>query len=89
MESATATKKTAVKKHQQSEHQELFDLIDNLKINKKYLAELTAINPYTFKMKLAGNNQAYKFTDEEITKIEDALCEISGHLKKYCAKKKK
>lgn len=76
------------KTHQQGEHQELFDLIEHLKFNKKYLAELTGINSYTFKMKLAGNNPNYKFTDEEITKIEEALCEITGRLKKYCPKKK-
>lgn len=87
MEATTAKKE--VKTHQQGERQELFDLIENLKLNKKYLAELTGLNPYTFKMKLAGNNPAYKFTDEEVTKIEDALCEISGRLKKYCAKKRK
>lgn len=81
---------TLAAKHQQSEHQDLWDLIDSLKINKKYLAELTGINAYTFKMKLAGNNPAYKFTDTEITMIRQALCELADKLKEgNCPRKKK
>ena len=80
---------TAAKtQHQQSEHQDLWDLIDSLKINKKYLAEITGLNAYTFKMKLAGNNPAYKFTDTEITMIRSALCELGGKLKNGCSRKK-
>lgn len=83
---ATATKTQTA--HQQGEHQALWDLIEDLKINKKYLAELTGINAYTFKMKLAGNNPAYKFTDLEIDMIKSSLCELSGKLNKFCSKKK-
>ena len=75
--------------HQQGEHQDIWDLIEDMKINKKYLAELTGINPYTFKMKLAGNNPAYKFTDTEINMIRQSLCELGGKLQGHCTKKKK
>ena len=73
--------------HQQGEHQQLVDLINNTKINKKYLADLADINPYTFKMKLS-NKPRYKFTDAEIEKIKTCLCELGGLLKNHCSKKK-
>lgn len=75
-------------KHQQSEHQHIWDLIEDLKINKTYLAELTGINPYTFRMKIAGNNPAYKFTELEVEMINSSLCELAGKMKSFCSKKK-
>lgn len=80
---ATLEKKQP-KKEPKREHQDLFDLIESLRLNKKYLAEVTGINAYTFKMKLAGTNPAYKFTDVEITMIKGALCEMRSKLEKYC-----
>lgn len=75
------------KKKATSENQALIELIESLKINKKYLAELAGMNPYTFKMKLSGKNNNYRFTTEEIAKVKEALCEISGQLSSHCANK--
>jgi flavodoxin len=75
-------------KHQQSEHQDLWDLIENMRINKKYLADLTGMNAYTFKMKLKGIYPTYKFTETEIKMIRDSLCELGDKLKGHCSKKK-
>lgn len=74
------------KKTPKSENQALIELVESLKINKKYLAELTGMNAYTFKMKLSAKNVHYRFTEEEIQKVKDALCEISGQLSTHCSK---
>jgi hypothetical protein len=79
-----ATKKKGAQEQPKRENKELFDLIQGLRLNKKLLAELTGINDYTFKMKLAGTNPAYKFTEVEIGMVKGALCEMAGKLSKYC-----
>lgn len=84
MDTKTVKAPTKAPKTPKREHQDLFDLIEGLRLNKKYLAELTGLNPYTFKMKLAGTNPAYKFTEEEINMVKAALCEMAGKLSKYC-----
>jgi hypothetical protein len=75
--------------HQQSEHQDLWDMIETLQIKKQYLAELVGMNPYTFRMKLDGNRANYKFTEAEIEQIRTALCELGGKLQSECKTKKK
>lgn len=56
-----------------SKKQEWFtQIISDWKLNKKLLAEKAEINPYTFKMKLAGKPN-YHFTEEERERIAQVL----------------
>lgn len=40
------------------------------------------MNAYTFKMKIAGNNPAYKFTDSELQRLKEVLQELSHDIEK-------
>lgn len=40
------------------------------------------MNAYTFKMKIAGNNPAYKFTESETDRLKEVLNELSHDIEK-------
>ena len=63
---------------------ELLTIVNGWKLNKVHLASKAKINAYTFKMKLAGNNPAYKFTDSELDAIEEVLKELAQDIENTC-----
>lgn len=48
------------------------------------MASKCGMNAYTFKMKLAGNSPAYKFTDGEIETICGVLKELATEIENTC-----
>jgi len=60
----------------------LLSLITAWKLNKVVLASKMPMNAYTFKMKIAGNNPAYKFTEAETDRLKEVLNELSHDIEK-------
>lgn len=48
------------------------------------MASKAGMNAYTFKMKMANNNPAYKFTDTEIEKLVSVLKELAADIENVC-----
>lgn len=69
---------------QQSQFSDLQSLIAEWKLNKVVLASKMEMNAYTFKMKIAGNNTAYNFTDSELQKLTDVLKELAESIEVVC-----
>lgn len=67
---------------QQDQFSEIQTLITAWKLNKVTLASKMPMNAYTFKMKIAGNQPTYKFTDAEIERLKEVLQELSHDIEK-------
>ena len=67
-------------KEKNSQFSDLQRLIAEWKLNKVVLASKMEMNAYTFKMKIAGNNRAYKFTNSELQKLTDVLKELAASI---------
>lgn len=66
----------------QNQFLEIQTLITAWKLNKVTLASKMPMNAYTFKMKIAGNQPTYKFTDTEIDRLKEVLQELSHDIEK-------
>jgi hypothetical protein len=67
---------------QQDHFLEIQTLIAVWKLNKVTLASKMPMNAYTFKMKIAGNQPTYKFTDAEIDRLKEVMQELSHDIEK-------
>ena len=67
-----------------SQFSDLQRLITEWKLNKVVLASKMKMNAYTFKMKIAGNNPSYNFTDSELQKLTDVLKELAESIEVVC-----
>lgn len=67
-----------------SQFSDLQRLIAAWKLNKVVLASKMKMNAYTFKMKIAGNNPAYNFTNSELQNLSDVLKELAAEIEIAC-----
>ena len=48
------------------------------------MASKAGMNAYTFKMKIAGKDARYKFTETDLDKIEAVLKELAADIENTC-----